>query len=292
MPRLDAPFAWLEPDTARMSNQQPQIEWPNAGLAKVNSAAESELVLRCSVAANPLGQNTILQIEWLKDGRKLAQQSSSSAQISQMANKQQAGGNGKPRLHIERANHLHMPLASSSSSSGQLGAKNGGNQLASGSKLIGSSWLSISSLNKSDSANYTCQFKLIPAPPSGQTATAAAAAAAPIATHPANHQQQPFGGYPAARSELIRITSGQANQTVQVDVIEGKPRTKRSAIVAVKIQFCLGSDGPTAVGRLHWAAGWSQRAALTGARCHERSSLSCKRVAPVSRATTRESERP
>lgn len=190
--------------------QQQQIEWaPNGWLAKVQAATDSELSLRCSVAANPLGQNTILQIEWLKDGRKLQQ----PAQISSSSNKQQAS---KSRLQIERANHLHMPLvgASASAAAPASGNKNGPNQLVSGSKLIGSSWLSISPLNKSDSANYTCQFKLIPAPPSntgGQT------------THPnaAHHQTFSSSSSSSMRNE-IRITSGQANQTIQVNVIEGK----------------------------------------------------------------------
>lgn len=225
-------------------NQQ-QIDWPSAKVVRVNALAQESVALRCSVAANPLGQNTILQIEWFKDGRKLSQPSShiSAATSSNGggggSSKQQATiSRSTSRLLIERANHLHMPqaaAAAASTTSGRGGGVGGaGNQLAPGSKLTGSSWLSIGApLNKSDSGNYTCQFKLIPAPPtsgSGGVQT----------THP---NQSP------ARNEVVRITSGQANQTVQVNVIEGKLSSGECSVSSEnasverrrRIQFCWPS---------------------------------------------------
>lgn len=129
--------------------------------------------LRCTVAANPSpSDNTIVQIEWLKDGRKLANQSAQSSSKS------------PGRLLIERANLLHMAAKSPATSQ---------NQLALGSKLIGSSSLTVSQATQADSGAYSCHFRLVPAPlPAGQ-----------------QHQ-------------VARVTSGQANQSIQVNVIEGE----------------------------------------------------------------------
>lgn len=118
------------------------------------------------MAANPWpADNTIVQIEWLKDGRKLADQT-------------------KAGPLIERANLLHM------SRPGQAASQN---QLAPGSKLIGSSSLTILQARAADSGAYSCQFRLVP----------------------------------ASSPQPARIVAGQANQTIQVNVIEGESRRMR-----------------------------------------------------------------
>lgn len=165
-------------------------------------------MLRCNVAANPLAQNTILQIEWLKDGRKLT-----TAPVTTPNNNNQQQQLQSRTIQIERANHLHMPAASqighfefvsglSGSQSRQKSAANG-NQLAASSKLIASSSLTINAISRQDSGSYSCHFKLIPAPSNWTPSKEASNQ---------QHQQQ----------QQIRITSGKAAQSIQVNVIEGK----------------------------------------------------------------------
>lgn len=174
------------------------------------------MVLRCSVAANPLAQNTILQIEWHKDGKKL----SAGPSVANAASQRQL----EPRIQIEKANHLHMPL----SQSGQLSQvdfasglprqqQSNQNQLAANSKLIGSSTLTVSALSKSDSGLYSCHFKLIPAPING-------------ASNRVQTQQQ---------QQQIKITSGRANQTMHVIVIEGKWQMN---VYQIKLQFSFSTN--------------------------------------------------
>jgi len=142
------------------------LEWAQAAGFPQRLEEGAKLHLRCLVAANPLAQNTILQIEWLKDGRRLA---------------------SSQRLQVEKANHLHMPPPQQQA-----------DQLAGASKLLAASSLSVERLDANeDSGLYTCHFKLIPAPSSAR-----------------NPQQQ----------AQLKIISGQANQTIQVNVIEGKPQ--------------------------------------------------------------------
>lgn len=154
-----APLAWLDQ--------------PASPAKRLRVDQHGRFSLRCTVAANPSpSENTIVQIEWLKDGRKLANQSAISTSKS------------PGRLLIERANLLHMAAKSATSQ----------NQLTLGSKLIGSSSLTVSQALASDSGAYSCHFRLVPAPLS------------------AGQQPQP----PA------QVTSGQANQSIQVNVIEGE----------------------------------------------------------------------
>lgn len=178
----------------------------------------AQLDLRCWVSANPLSKSAIVQIDWLKDGRKLT--SSAGSNASQQTNN---NNNRHRQLTIERANHLHIPTATqqtqldfiasqsaaaASSSATTVNAARllpttttttTGNQLVAGSKLISSSLLTISALTKSDSGLYSCQFKLIPTPYVQSLNTSSSS------------QQQP-----------IRITSGQAASGITLSVIEGK----------------------------------------------------------------------
>jgi len=188
----------------------------------------AELSLSCHVGANPLGQHSIVQIEWLVNGRKVApsaltsvsghsssaaarqQQSAEGAQYSSthtlstqhahtMQHSLQHNTQHSVQLHVDAANHLHMPSALPPALSDPL-------ELGRSLRLHATSRLSLGPVQRAHAANYSCQYKLIPTP-----------AAAPPGLSPSGstgaHSQ------PAAR---VGITSGQANQTVQVTVIEGQ----------------------------------------------------------------------
>lgn len=231
-----APFAWLEAD---LSSSPSAAKWAKeaekgaenrqrANLSEYRDRLSIEqgdqLVLRCNVAANPLAQNTILQIEWFKDGRKLTTTppspttgSNNNQHRSQEQQQQQQQLFSGRSLQIERANHLHMPASSQigqlefvsglSGSPSRQKSSASENQLAASSKLIASSSLTINAISRQDSGSYSCHFKLIPAPSNWTPSKEAGAASSP------NQQQQ---------QQQIRITSGKANQTIQVNVIEGK----------------------------------------------------------------------
>ena len=139
-PPADPPRAWLE--------SEPSAKWTDASLALALPAGASTL-LRCFVAANPLAQNQILQIEWLKDGRRL------------LSAANQAGPAGvRQRLQIEKANHLHMGSEPSAAVPASRRQRPG--------RLLTSSSLTIRQASKSDAGLYNCQFKLIPTPSAGQ----------------------------------------------------------------------------------------------------------------------------
>lgn len=190
---LDPPYAWLD-----FVSDESKLKPDHAGKLAAGHLLRldmgSDLNLKCTVASNPLNQNTILQIDWLKDGRKIQASSNSSAALNQSR---------LQRLSIEKTNHLHMPQSQLQPDAGPTAAK----LLVSNSKLIGISSLSIKSLGKSDSGQYTCQFKLIPAPGGGQQTQG---------------QQQFASAATTGQSQPIRITSGQANNSLKVTVIEGK----------------------------------------------------------------------
>lgn len=199
-------------------------------------------MLRCSVAANPLAQNTILQIEWLKDGRKLTTPSPPQMTTNAIRQEQPL----QQRIQIERANHLHMPatvqigqlefvsgLSTMAAAAGSFGSTSlsgpslagsqsnrpksaNGNQLAASSKLIASSSLTINAISKQDSGLYSCRFKLIPAP-SNWAPPSKEASQIHHQQHPLQQSQQQ-----QQQQQQIKITSGKAKQTIQVNVIEGK----------------------------------------------------------------------
>lgn len=193
---------------------------------KVDSGLEFSL--KCSVAANPLAQNTIIQIDWFKDGKRLSSSSPATLNGSILA-QQQLNKQAANRIHIERSNHLHMPnqqqqvgplggesfqSANTNNKAKQLNTI--GNQLVASSKLLAVSSITIKFAQKSDSGIYVCQYKLIPAPGGTTNSiplnTVAAAATVPIQSN-ANLMLQ--------QQQQIRITSGQANNTIQVNVVEG-----------------------------------------------------------------------
>ena len=174
------------------------------------------------MGANPLLQNTIVQIDWLKDGRRLA-----------------AGNATRPtRLQIEKANHLHMPLAGQQQQqqldrlSLATGAAEQSHQHEAARLLFASS-LTISALAKTDAGAYSCQFKLIPAPSSAaglqQVAGASQSAAnsslsGAMAFHFQQQQQQ---------QQSARLIAGQSGQTIQLVVTEGKFRQASERRVAI-----------------------------------------------------------
>lgn len=170
--------------------------------------------MRCLVGANPLLQNMIVQIEWLKDARRLTSVNGTAARPT-------------GRLQIERANHLHMPMhgAGQQPTGESEWAHFGG--LASSARLLAASTLTIQPLAETDAGLYSCQFKLIPAPstagtgPPQQVALGPANASAPFQfqflQQPPPHQQQ-LPGVLATH----RIISGQSSQAIQLTVIEGK----------------------------------------------------------------------
>lgn len=86
--------------------------------------------LRCWVAANPVNENAILQIDWLRDGAKLDEGSQVSIESS------------THRLMGPRSQQLELP-------SGQ-------------SKVLASSSLVLSQISRQFSGLYGCQFRLIP----------------------------------------------------------------------------------------------------------------------------------
>lgn len=179
----------------------------------MSAELRSHTRLLCHVGANPLAQSSILQIEWLKDGRRMAAQTSDN----------------QSRIQIERANHLHMPALLLGGGETSGAAFDAGKSL----RLHASSVLTIRSLQRSDSAAYSCQYKLIPTPATGGVG-----------------QQQ--SGAATGQHTTPRITSGQANQTIQLDVIEGeycrllccvaRSREPRIHISGNSISFCLLAD--------------------------------------------------
>ena len=186
--------------------------------------------LRCLVGANPLLQNTILQIEWLKDGRRI-QIAPPPLSVTAAAGQQQQHQH-EARILIEKANHLHIPLlAGAGSGQHQHQAElsrldlfrssyggSGGDVHQSGpqfppptsGRLLASSSLTIGSLNKSDAGLYSCQYKLIPAPSTGNQHHQAKAASQLQIQLQQQQQQQ------------MKIVSGQASQSIKLTVIEGK----------------------------------------------------------------------
>lgn len=234
----DPPFAWLDVETS--SSRNPAIKWESNSISsqqqeqqigRLKVGSGERLTLRCHVAANPLIQNTILQIDWFRDGKKLAAQppalgpTASAPALSGTQQKASSSSSSGPQ--IEKTNHLHMPVIDPlvltfASNNKLLNGASGSNGSGRGiqvarlpanffpppasTKLLATSLLNIQAASKLDSANYSCQYKLIPAPP-----------VSALLVQQQNQQQQ----YQQLQSQ-IRITSGQANQTIQVQVIEGK----------------------------------------------------------------------
>lgn len=224
---------WVEAQEEEENEEERDSELKRSLLVSIEQG--DQLVLRCSVAANPLAQNTILQIEWLKDGRKLTTPPPPPLMTTNAIRQEQ-------RIQIERANHLHMPatvqigqlefvsglsnmaatgsFGSTSVSRPSLGSQTNrqksanGNQLAASSKLIASSSLTINAISKQDSGLYSCHFKLIPAPSNWAPPSKEASQI--------HHQQQPQQSQQQQQQQQIKITSGIAKQTIQVNVIEGK----------------------------------------------------------------------
>lgn len=114
-------------------------------LVQVTRQQGERVRFRCLVAANPLPQATIVQVEWLKDSQRIDQ-------LPVQA--QQAG-----HFLIERANQLHM-----GSQPGQQKAS----ELLASSRLLDQSTLTLAELEPTiHSGHYSCHFRLIPTP--GQT---------------------------------------------------------------------------------------------------------------------------
>lgn len=165
--------------------------------------------LRCSVAANPVAHNSILQIDWLRNGQKL--DASAKKSTAMLDNK----------LTIEKSSQLHLPTTqggsiSSDSNLQQLDKLRWANQLVASSKLMAASKLTISQVSGIHSGTYSCQFRLIPTPTQ-------------------------LTGQSSSDEQLLtagRISSGRANESIQVNVIEGK-RTKVSPkSVAQAMNIC------------------------------------------------------
>lgn len=162
------------------------VKWaPDGKLARLSAEPAGQLSLRCHVAANPIAHNAILQIDWLKDGRPLAPGA---------AGRQ----NQATRIKIEKSNHLHMPVVAGGEPGHQQRPPAAGPAPGwpAAGRLMAASSLAISRLVRADSGAYSCQYKLIPAPGAGQSA----------------------GAQLAGRLG----SAGQAGQSIQVNVAEGK----------------------------------------------------------------------
>lgn len=172
------------------------------------------LRLVCHVGANPLAQSSIVQIEWLHDGRRLAGEPRGGQAGNRSLALLAAPPTPQQGLHIERANHLHMAgqalLGSAAAAEAQLQVGQSGldaQELARSLRLQASSVLTISSLQRSHAGSYSCQFKLIPTP---------AAVGQPGGSSGGG------GGLLGAPNGAQRITSGQASQRIQVELGEGE----------------------------------------------------------------------
>lgn len=173
------------------------------------AGAQRAVKLNCNFAANPFKRNAILQLEWLKDGRKI----NTSNYNQERAPKRQQ------HYVIERANHLHMspepfPVAAAAKSSLQqqqqlrkppmdgIGAQS---SPETGHRLFASSSLTIlAPVMSIDSAQYSCQWRLIP--------------------H-AQAQQQPAS----------TLQTGNSLDTIQLVVSEGKSSLESAAAAAANI---------------------------------------------------------
>lgn len=204
-------------------------------MGRLSGELGQRLQLRCFVGANPMLQNTIVQIDWLKDGRRLTTSSMSNSGGGGVGST--ASASKLARIQIEKANHLHMPLASQqqleqlaasrlATNLGSAGfsdptsesSASGGLAVAANARLLTASSLTISDLAKSDAGAYSCQFKLIPAPSTSaglQQVASGGQANVSLASATLLFQQQ-------QQQQQARIISGQSGHTIQLTVIEGK----------------------------------------------------------------------
>lgn len=119
--------------------------------------SQPQLTLKCLIGANPLGQASILNIEWLKDKQILQQQQQQTG-----FNKQKDFG-----YTIERANQLHMGASYVNQNKRFLSQQNDqetldSSQLLTNSKLHAISSLILSPLEQASAGSYSCEYKIIP----------------------------------------------------------------------------------------------------------------------------------
>lgn len=155
--------------------------------------SQPQLTLKCLIGANPLGQASILNIEWLKDKQILQQQQQQQTGI----NKQKDFG-----YTIERANQLHMGASYVNQNKRFLSQQNDqetldSSQLLTNSKLHAISSLILSPLEQASAGSYSCEYKIIPS--------------AVVVNQNSNNN-----------NNNNNIIKGRSKQTIQVKVNEGE----------------------------------------------------------------------